>query len=322
MRIKTKSNMKESLKLLELLEESIDRQVENGIYEIERDLILERLRGIYASVISAEAVSEEERVLDALMGVGVVTESEDAEPEIEIERILKEEDEPCVEDEIPAIEEEGVVEEEVAPAEDAAAEEVAAEEEVVVAVEESAVEVIPEEDDEAARVEEAVLSLYDDDEEDDEEVSTPVEEPVVVEEPVAEEEPAVADEQPIEVPLEEPVGEKEPEKEAAPVVLGEVLVEEQTRLGDTFASRVAESHVASVAASGASLRQSINLNDKYVLMRDLFAGDNVFYNNVISELDSFESLDEAMLYIYDNHHWNANSEGARLLMELLSRKLS
>jgi hypothetical protein len=56
-------------------------------------------------------------------------------------------------------------------------------------------------------------------------------------------------------------------------------------------------------------------------MRDLFAGDNEYYNSVISELDSFESLDEAMLYIYDNHHWNPNSEGVLLLMDLLSRKL-
>ena len=86
--------MKQSLKLLELLEESIDRQVENGIYEIERDLLLERLRGIYASVVAAEAVAEEERVLDALMGIGVASQEEESEPEIEVERIFAEEEEP------------------------------------------------------------------------------------------------------------------------------------------------------------------------------------------------------------------------------------
>ena len=63
--------MKHTLKTIELLEQHIDLLAENGIYEIERDLLLERLRGLYASVVALEAKAEEERVLDALMGLGV-----------------------------------------------------------------------------------------------------------------------------------------------------------------------------------------------------------------------------------------------------------
>ena len=77
--------MKDTLKILSLLEENIERVAENGIYEIERDLLLERLRGLYASVVATDAVAEEDRVLDALLGVGAELSEEAAEPEIEIE---------------------------------------------------------------------------------------------------------------------------------------------------------------------------------------------------------------------------------------------
>ena len=77
----------------------------------------------------------------------------------------------------------------------------------------------------------------------------------------------------------------------------------------------------SAASASMSLRSAIGINDKYILLRDLFAGDSDYYERAIDRLDEFDSLDEAMLYIYDNFHWNPNSEGARLLMELLARKL-
>ena len=79
--------------------------------------------------------------------------------------------------------------------------------------------------------------------------------------------------------------------------------------------------VATAASASMSLRQSIGINDKFILLRDLFAGDNDYYESSIDKLDEFDNLDEAMLYIYDNFRWSPNSEGARLLMELLARKL-
>lgn len=339
--------MKESLKLLELLEESIDRQVENGIYEIERDLLLERLRGIYASVVAAEAVAEEERVLDALMGIGVLSEATEGEPEIEVERIFVEEEpeeepadqeEPEVEPEEEEEVEPTVEESEVAPSdcvmygcppvefEEVPAPEEPLEEEPI--VEEEQVEPAVEEIDH-----EAVLSLYDDDDEGDEEDD---EQPQPIEEAEEEVEEVVEDEEPIqEVALEPEIEEEEEEDveevvqeevsvsevEEAPaqVVLGDVLSSEQTTLADNLAEQTLD--VATAASASISLRSAIGVNDKYILLRDLFAGDADYYERAISKLDEFESLDEAMLYIYDNFHWNPNSEGARLLMELLARKL-
>ncbi len=344
--------MKHTLKTIELLEQHIDLLAENGIYEIERDLLLERLRGLYASVVALEAKAEEERVLDALMGLGVAGEVSTEEPEIEVERIYAEPEEEVESEEIAAPEEpeEEVVFEEVAepvaeeeteqepepmaeeePAEEAPAAYVEVESAInryIGAIEEPAIEepaieepaTEPEEEvateEEPAPEEEVVeepldvveeksgpeqidhraaLSLYDDDDDDDDEVVelAPAEEaeqeaePVVEEEP-AEEEPAASDEQ---------------------VTLAELLAAEGAV------------DVATAASSTLSLHQSIGLNDKYILMRDLFAGDADYYESAISTLDEFDNLDDAMLYIHDNFRWSPNSEGARLLMELLACKL-
>lgn len=109
--------------------------------------------------------------------------------------------------------------------------------------------------------------------------------------------------------------------EASNVVLGDVLGGEHTILAEQMAAN-ASPDVASVVASGAtSLAQMVGVNDKYILMRDLFESNVKYYEQSMEVLDSFESLDEAMLFIYDNFTWNPNSEGAKLLMELLSRKL-
>ena len=71
-----------------------------------------------------------------------------------------------------------------------------------------------------------------------------------------------------------------------------------------------------------SLRDAIGINDKFLLIRDLFAGDDAEYEKAIDELDSFDNLDDCMIYIVENYAWNPNSEGAKFIMQLLERKLS
>lgn len=338
--------MKDTLKTLELLEQHIDRVVENGLYEIERDLLLERLRGIYATVVATEAIAEEERVLDALIGIGATTPLlAEEEPEIEIERIYAKEEECEVQNEeaeIVAPEPEVVVEPETEP-------EIAVESEPVVAEEEPTAEPEPEEEELSTEDEEltvvykeeepaddeeldheAVMALYDDDDESDDEEQPAEEEeviPATIEEDVAEDEepesisePEPTDEEPAEEAVDEDVEEEPALEEVQTVVLGDILATEQTTIADNLAEQMV-ADVASAAGANASLRSSIALNDKFILMRDLFAGNNDYYEMAIERLDSFDNLEEAMLYIHDTFHWNPNSEGARLLMELLARKL-
>lgn len=298
--------MKDTLKTLTLLEEHLSRIAEQGIYEIERDLILERLRQLYSIVATSELLPDSPIDEPVMYGC----------PPVEYE--------PIVED-VPEIEESEVVpeiEEEVA--EEPLAEEVAPEIEEYVAEEEEIMTeepVVVAEPQEVADEEldhEVVMSLYDDDDEE--------EEPVVVEEEIpAEEELPEFEEVPAEP--ETPAEEELPELEEVPavaeapqsVVLGDILGTEQITIADNLAEQVID--VATATTANLSLRQTIAINDKFILMRDLFGGNNDYYEMAIDRLDSFDNLDDAMLYIYDNFHWNPNCEGARLLMELLARKL-
>ena len=189
-------------------------------------------------------------------------------------------------------------------------------------------------------IEELIEEVEDMSEADDEE--EPVEEELpAATEPATEEELAEPEEVPaVEEPAEEeceiaPAEEETPaeEEEEAPVVidfvqeepqmvvLGDVLGGEQTTVADAIAVS-AGPDVATVAAAGeVSLMKAVSLNDKMLLVRELFGGDSRLYEQSMEVLDSYESLDEAMLFIYDNFDWNPNSEGAKLLVDLLMRKL-
>ena len=70
------------------------------------------------------------------------------------------------------------------------------------------------------------------------------------------------------------------------------------------------------------LRKAIGINDKFQMIRDLFAGDAARYEATIETLDEFDDLDECMIYIVENFHWNPDSEGAKLLVSLIERKLA
>ena len=72
----------------------------------------------------------------------------------------------------------------------------------------------------------------------------------------------------------------------------------------------------------ASLRDGIGLNDKFLMIRDLFDGDDEAYDEAISALDSMESMDDCMIHIIENYAWNPDSEGSKFIMQLLERKLS
>jgi len=66
---------------------------------------------------------------------------------------------------------------------------------------------------------------------------------------------------------------------------------------------------------------AIGVDDRFIIIRDLFGGDPVHYDEAIAQLDAFDNLDDALIHIDATYRWNPSSEGARLLMEHLMRKL-
>lgn len=100
-------------------------------------------------------------------------------------------------------------------------------------------------------------------------------------------------------------------------------VERPHTIGDALCDRQ-KGDLASAVAFGEhpSLRQMIGLNDKYLIVRDLFGGDTGRYDAAISCLDSFDNIEDAVLYLNDNYTCSPDSEAVKLLVGLLSRKLA
>lgn len=105
------------------------------------------------------------------------------------------------------------------------------------------------------------------------------------------------------------------------VTLADAMAQNSTTLADTIAAPAAlgeeinNSHIK-------SLRKAIGINDKFLMIRDLFGGDGDVYEQTLDALDEFESFDDCLLYIAENHpEWNPDSEGAKFLTQLLERKL-
>lgn len=70
------------------------------------------------------------------------------------------------------------------------------------------------------------------------------------------------------------------------------------------------------------LRKAIGINDKFLMIKDLFGGNAAQYEATIDKLNEFDDLDDCMIYIAENFAWNPDSEGAKLLVSLIERKLA
>lgn len=104
------------------------------------------------------------------------------------------------------------------------------------------------------------------------------------------------------------------------VVLGEVLNADVQTFADTIT--IADSYAAEVAGDSSinKLTDAIGLNDRFLLIRDLFGGNSEEYANAMNRLDSFDNLNDCMVYIIENFEWNPHCEGSKLLMSLIRRR--
>lgn len=117
---------------------------------------------------------------------------------------------------------------------------------------------------------------------------------------------------------------------ASPIVASPIDTSAPQRLGDVLGSGVKVLGDVNTMDSAPiapmnkieDLRSAIGLNDKFLLLRDLFAGDVALYERTIDILNRFEDLDECMIYIVENFRWNPDSEGAKMLVSLIERKLA
>ncbi len=110
-----------------------------------------------------------------------------------------------------------------------------------------------------------------------------------------------------------------PEREEKSMTLADTIALNKQTLADTIATPapLAE-EITNTKIS--SLMAGVGINDKFLMIRDLFDGDNEAYEHTMRELDAQDSFDDCMIYIVENFAWNPDSEGAKFIMKLLERK--
>lgn len=166
-----------------------------------------------------------------------------------------------------------------------------------------------------------MMSIYSDNETHQEKVvdiskifDVDIDEPVVAE-PTPAPKPAPAPK-----PVATPVAKPAPVAEEKPATLADAIPAPQT-LADTLTAPTPLAEEIN-SARMRSLRDGIGLNDKFLMIRDLFDGDGAAYESAISALDALETMDDCMIHIIENYAWNPDSEGSKFIMKLLERKLS
>lgn len=303
-------------------------QKSESLPAIERDLMLEELRGLYDELLdfkgdsglaervgatimadtATEPIFDDVLDIDALLGLSDVERDEPKQEEAPVEP----DPEPLPEPE-PEIEVEVVVEPEPEP-------------EPMVAPKSNGglfdMEDIPV----RTRSSRKMISLYTSPfaAETKPKAEEPKVEPVAKQEPKAE--PTIAPEpkveakpEPAPVPSPAPAPTPVAQPTAEPVRLGDVLGGNTTTLADKMAD---DSAPTAAFNRITDLRKAIGLNDKFLMIRDLFDGDAARYEDTITTLNEFDDLDECMIYIVENFVWNPDSEGAKLLVSLIERKLA
>ena len=315
-------------------------QKSESLPAIERDLMLEELRGLYDELLdfkgdsglaervgatimadtATEPIFDDVLDIDALLGLSDVERDEPKQEEVAVEPEVEVAVEPEVEvvpEPMPEPEPEVVVVPEPEPI---------AEPEPTVAPKSNGglfdMEDIPV----RTRSSRKMISLYTSPfaAETKPKAEEPKVEPVAKQKPKAE--PAIAPEpkveakpEPVPVPTPAPAPAPVAQPTAEPVRLGDVLGGKTTILADKMAD---DSAPTAAFNRITDLRKAIGLNDKFLMIRDLFDGDAARYEDTITTLNEFDDLDECMIYIVENFVWNPDSEGAKLLVSLIERKLA
>lgn len=125
-----------------------------------------------------------------------------------------------------------------------------------------------------------------------------------------------ADEAPVAVSVAERIAAAQSD---AQQVLGDVIGAGTTTLADAMAASQPTAQIIQNDRVN-SLRTSIGINDRFIMIRDLFGGDGAAFDRVLDELDAFDDFNECLVYM-STYRWNPNSDGARMMMDLVTRKL-
>ena len=110
-------------------------------------------------------------------------------------------------------------------------------------------------------------------------------------------------------------------KEERPQAVPEVKEEAPKAKEETKAEvKTAPTQTSLFGAPVKDIRQAISLGDRFLFQRELFAGNGEKMQKALDELNSLDTLDEAMEYVREHFDWDKESTAAQLFENVLRRR--
>jgi hypothetical protein len=115
-------------------------------------------------------------------------------------------------------------------------------------------------------------------------------------------------------------------EEELPTNINEQFISDTQTINDQFEetekiTTIAEKHETSPISE---LHSSINVNERYMFLNDLFEGDENEYNSAIASIEECESFDESVEYLMQNYsrkfQWNMGSDEVKELLKVIFKR--
>lgn len=123
-----------------------------------------------------------------------------------------------------------------------------------------------------------------------------------------------------EVSPDEPADRQPASAETPDKPVGETFAPAGKALNETLASP--QKDIASVLSAQANgkLRNAIGLNDRLMLLNDLFENDSERLDRTMDALDECDNIEDAYIYLYEHFTMDDSRDGVKLLISLLETK--
>ena len=117
----------------------------------------------------------------------------------------------------------------------------------------------------------------------------------------------------------------EPEEESVRIENDNGSSEEVVSSGKVWNEALTDAAPKDIASmlstqTASQLRNAIGLNDRLMLLNDLFNNDSELYEKTLTALDACDNIDDAYIYLYEHFTLDDNKEGVKCLISLLETK--
>ena len=107
-------------------------------------------------------------------------------------------------------------------------------------------------------------------------------------------------------------------------IIADNFIDMSDRINEQLGNRKSKDDVTEIIKSKpiSSLHNAIGLNDRFLLIRELFDGDKGKYEQVIAQLEETASIEDAKTIISECSNLDNENEALVLLIDLVKRKLN